>query len=201
MAGFSFDPPLAQPGDERVLSPDNTPIPTADGWLSVTSNSDAQTGSLLRAIGREDLIEDQRFATVAARMRNIGEWYRMRNAAFGGKTTAAWLEILNEAGVPAMPCHSLETLMEDPHLTTAELLGRQDHPTEGAVRTIRSTIMVDGVARHDPGIAPPVGWDTEAVLLEAGFTASEITAFADSGAVVAAAKDREVLRAQGQPAG
>lgn len=74
MAASSFEPLLAPPGDQRVLSPDNTPIPTADGWLSITTNSDSQTFSLLRAIGRNDLIEDGRFATVAARLRHIGEW-------------------------------------------------------------------------------------------------------------------------------
>jgi crotonobetainyl-CoA:carnitine CoA-transferase CaiB-like acyl-CoA transferase len=107
----------------------------------------------------------------------------MRNAAFGDKTTAEWLDILDEAGLPSMPCHSLDSLMEDPHLTAAGLLDKRDHPTEGPIRTIRSIIITDGTMAGGDGIAPPLGWDTEAVLFETGFTAAEITAFTASGAI------------------
>lgn len=94
-----------------------------------------------------------------------------------------------------MSCHSLESLMDDPHLTAAALLGREHHPTEGAVRTIRSTVITDGVAPDGAGIAPPLGWDSQAVLLEAGFTASEIAALAVAGVVIAPARnDQKVLR-------
>ena len=36
LAQASFDPPVGPAGDQRILSADNLPIRTADGWLSVT---------------------------------------------------------------------------------------------------------------------------------------------------------------------
>ncbi len=190
LAAHSFEPPVGPPGDQRILSADNLPIATADGWLSITTNSDAQTRALLRAIGREDLVQDPRFATVPARMRNIGEWYRLRNAAFGSRTTAEWLDILNEAQVPVMPWHSLETLLDDPHLTAVNLLGLQEHPTEGTVRTIRPTVLVDQAALGSGPLAPPLGWDTETVLQDLGFGANEAADLVASGAVVMATGSR-----------
>ena len=183
MGPHSFEPPLGPVGDERVLNADNAPIRTADGWLSVTTNSDAQTRSLLRAIGREELMTDPRFATVAARLRHIGAWYRMRNAAFTGRTTAAWLVILNAADVPAMQCHSLDTLLQDPHLAAVGLVDVRDHPAEGRVRTIRPTVIEDGVIPEGRAVAPALGADSRSVLAGMGFACQEIDALLSSGAI------------------
>ena len=89
MAGFvlkehlgaaTFDPPLGPPGDMRVLDSFNRPWPTQDGWITITANSDAQAAALLRTIGREDLITDPRFLTVADRYRNASAWFGLRTA-------------------------------------------------------------------------------------------------------------------------
>ena len=172
----SFDPPLGPVGDTRILDAANRPIRTADGWLSITTNSDAQTRSLLHAIGRAELCDDPRFSTVAARLRHIGEWYTLRNGAFAGRTTAEWIEILHAADVPAMPCHSLDTLIEDAHLAAVGLLGEADHPAEGRIRTIRPTVIADGEAPAARSPAPLLGMENAPLLEELGFTADEIAA-------------------------
>lgn len=182
LAAHSFEPPVGPIGDQRILSADNLPIRTADGWLSLTSNTDAQTQGLLRAIGREDLIADLRFATVAARMRNITEWYRIRNAAFGGRTTSAWVEILDAQNVPAMPCHSLDSLLTDPHLAAVGLLGTRTHSSEGEVRTIRPTVIENGVVPPAGTLAGPLGSETRGILEEIGMLPAEIDALLLAGA-------------------
>ena len=185
LAAYSFEPPVGPIGDQRILSADNLPIRTADGWLSLTSNTDAQTQGLLWAIGRGDLITDPRFATVAARMRNITEWYRIRNAAFGERTTAAWVEILDAQNVPAMPCHSLDSLLTDPHLAAVGLIGAATHPTEGEVRTIRPTVVENGAVTAVGMLAGPLGSESRAILEEIGLSAAEIDNLLTTGAVFA----------------
>ena len=74
----TFDPPLGPPGDRRVLDPNARPIATQDGWIAITANTDAQAKVFLRAVGRADLIDDPRFASVAARVKNSNDWYRLR---------------------------------------------------------------------------------------------------------------------------
>lgn len=181
----SFAPPLGPVGDRRILDAANLPIRTADGWLSITTNSDTQTRSLLRAIGREEMIDDPRFATVPARLRHIGEWYTLRNAAFAGRSTAEWLAILHEADVPAMPCHSLDTLLADPHLAAVDLVGEAEHPAEGRVRTIRPTVIADGESPLAGIAAPVLGADTDALLERLGFTTSELEALRADGTLSA----------------
>ncbi|MGY2049671.1 CaiB/BaiF CoA transferase family protein [Methylobacterium sp. JK268] len=185
----SFDPPLGPAGDARVLNPENRPLATADGWISLTANSDAQVHAFLRAVGRADLIEDPRLRTVADRFRNVDLWFRVRGEALASRTTAEWLAIFAEADVPAMPCHTLDTLERDPHLTAVGLLGTQAHPTEGRVRTIRPTILQDGVPAPAGRPAPPPGFDTRGVLRDLGLGEEECDALIASGAAFAPGTD------------
>jgi crotonobetainyl-CoA:carnitine CoA-transferase CaiB-like acyl-CoA transferase len=184
MGRQSFDPPLGPPGDSRTLHPGNAPIATSDGWISVTANTDTQAAAFLRAVGRDDALNDARFGSVADRMANVEAWFALRNGALRTNTSAHWLRTLAEADVPAMPCHSLDSLMTDPHLQAAGLLGEGTHPTLGRVRTIRPTVLRDGQPGPAGPPAAPIGWDTVPVLSEAGFSAAEIADLVASGAAI-----------------
>ena len=178
----SFDPPLGPPGDARILEPNNQLIETADGWMTVTANTDAQVRGFLRAVGREELIEDARFRNVTARFRNVAEWMAIRRNALKHRETAHWVAAFKAADVPAAPCHTLESLVEDAHLRAVGLLREETHPQEGPIHTIRPTVLEDGTSA-DPG--PPartLGADTSKVLQESGYTDTEINALLETGA-------------------
>jgi crotonobetainyl-CoA:carnitine CoA-transferase CaiB-like acyl-CoA transferase len=185
MAQQSFDPPVGLAGDQRLVNPNNKPLRTADGWISVTINTDPQVRAFLTAVGRDELLDDPRFSSVGARAKNVREWFTIRGAALTGKTTAEWLEIFLAADIAAMPCHSLETLRADPHLRAVGLVTEEEHPTEGRIAAIRSTI------RSDEGYAPlgsaaqPRGWETRAVLADLGFTGGEIDNLLEAGVALA----------------
>ena len=67
LAQQSFDPPVGPAGDQRWPNPQNKPLRTADGWISVTINTDPQVRAFPKAVGRDHLLDDPRFTTVAAR--------------------------------------------------------------------------------------------------------------------------------------
>ncbi len=170
----TFQPPLGPAGEPRVLQADNKPLRTADGWISLTSNTDAQTHALLRIVGRPELIEDPRFRTVADRVANAKDWFAFRATALVGRTTAEWLAAFAAADVPAMPCHTLESLPADPHLLAVGLLRPDRHPTEGATLALRGTVLAEGEAPPLEAPAQTLGQDSRAVLAEAGLGAAEI---------------------------
>ena len=186
MGPASFDPPLGPPGDARTLHPGNAPMQTADGWISVTANTEAQVRAYLTAAGRADALDDPRFRTMADRIANAEAWFELRNGALRDRPTAHWLAAMAAADVPAMPCHGLDTLMDDPHLVAAGLVGTDEHPTLGRVRAMRGTVLRDGAVPEPGAPAGPTGWDTEAVLADAGFTPEEVAALLASGAAAAA---------------
>lgn len=182
LAQHSFHPPVGAEGDQRLLNPLNKPLQTADGWISVTINTDAQVRAFLKAVGRDELLGDPRFSSVSARAANVGEWFKIRGAGLSGKTTVEWMAIFGDADIAAMPCHTLETLRSDPHLAAVELMSLEDHPTEGRVTAIRSTIRSDGSYAPLRDCAQPRGWDTRGVLKDAGLSGAEIDALMAEGA-------------------
>ena len=178
----SFDPALGPVGDSRTLDPGQQPMRTADGWLSVSATNDKQAAAFLRAAGRPDLAHDPRFCTAAGRYRDVAAWTALRAALLATRTTADWMEALSAADVPASPCTALDDLPTDPHLAAAGLLGTEPHPTEGAIRAIRSPILFDGAPPPNGPPAAPRGADTRAVLAEAGLDPGEIADLLASGA-------------------
>jgi crotonobetainyl-CoA:carnitine CoA-transferase CaiB-like acyl-CoA transferase len=97
LAQQSFDPPVGPPGDLRLLSPHNRPVKTADGWISFTINTDQQVRAFLKSVGRSELLDDARFATVASRAKHVNEWFEVRGAPLPEKTTQEWLDLFAEA--------------------------------------------------------------------------------------------------------
>jgi crotonobetainyl-CoA:carnitine CoA-transferase CaiB-like acyl-CoA transferase len=173
LAQQSFVPPVGPPGDLRLLSPHNQPVKTKDGYISFTINTDPQVHAFLHVTGKQSLLSDARFSTVASRAKYVSEWFEVRGAPLENKTTDEWLALFREADLPAMPCHTLQTLVEDPHLKAVDLLGIEEHPTEGKTAVIRSTIQVDGQYPSARSSAVPRGWDTKDLLNELGFTPAE----------------------------
>jgi len=182
LAGASFDQPVGPPGDVRLLDPNNGPLQTEDGWISLTANTDAQVRAFFGAVGRPDLADDPRFDTVASRIRHAPDWFAARGAALRERPTAEWLPIFAACDVPAMPCHSLDSLLTDPHLLATDLLGRAEHPTEGTVRTLRPTVVHDGITAPPGPPAAPLGADTVRVLAGAGLSDDEIAALLQTAA-------------------
>jgi crotonobetainyl-CoA:carnitine CoA-transferase CaiB-like acyl-CoA transferase len=177
LAQQSFDPPVGVAGDLRLLSPHNQPVKTKNGYISFTINTDAQVQAFLKVTDRHELLKDIRFATIANRAKYVSEWFEIRGAALENKTTDEWLTIFRAADLPAMPCHTLQTLVEDPHLKAVGLLGQETHPTEGKTTVIRSTIRVDGEYPSARSCAVPCGWDNMEILQSLGYTIDEITLF------------------------
>jgi crotonobetainyl-CoA:carnitine CoA-transferase CaiB-like acyl-CoA transferase len=181
LGAASFSPPLGPPGDKRIIDPHNRPSRTRDGWISITANSDAQARGFLRVIGRADLIDDPRFRTAAARYDNAGDWFALR-AALEANTSSHWLAAFEAADVPAMPCHTLDTLRDDPQLRAVALTREVTHPVEGAMTQVRGSVLVDGAPAPSEALAGLRGTDTVAVLREFGVANDEIDALVASGA-------------------
>jgi crotonobetainyl-CoA:carnitine CoA-transferase CaiB-like acyl-CoA transferase len=174
LAQQSFDPPVGPAGDQRLLSPHNKPVQTADGWISFTVNTDAQVIAFLETVGKAYLIGDPRFSSVAGRAQHVKEWFEIRGAPLLDKTTAQWLLDFRTADLAAKPCHTLETLPDDPHLQAVGLIDYETHPTEGKVARIRSTISFNGSYLDAGGPSQPKGWETRTLLEELGFDAAAI---------------------------
>jgi crotonobetainyl-CoA:carnitine CoA-transferase CaiB-like acyl-CoA transferase len=183
LGAMSFRPALGPPGDQRVLSPEARPLKTADGFIAVSANTDGQAHGFFRAIGRPELVEDPRFAKVAARTQHTQEYFALRATALLGRPTAEWLDLFAAQDVPAMPYNTIESLLTDPHLRATGLVREEEHPTEGPTFAIAAPNRMSGGMAPALPPAPRLGGDGPAVLAEAGLGADEIQELARTGAL------------------
>lgn len=195
--GRSFDPPVGQAGDARLLDANARPIRTLDGFICVTTNTDAQVAALFDAFGRPELGADERFRTAAARIEHIAEFFALRAEAMAHRSTAHWMAALGARDIPAMPCHTLDSLLEDPHLQALGLLQPSEHPTQGAVWNIGVPARMSGFQPSVRRPAPHIGADTAGVLEELGYGPRAVATLFASGAAYCAPVPRATRASAG----
>ncbi|HEY0182723.1 MAG TPA: CoA transferase [Rhodopila sp.] len=161
-------------GYPRMLTPHRRPYATKDGYISVIAHSDAQWGKLFEAMGVPELIEDPRFNSVAARSRNIDAVYATLTDGMRRRTTEEWLAELQPADIPCGKANSLDDLFADPYLSETGYFGHYAHPVEGevVVPAIPARFSKSPPNVHRPW--PTLGEHTQEVLVEAGYSASDI---------------------------
>jgi crotonobetainyl-CoA:carnitine CoA-transferase CaiB-like acyl-CoA transferase len=180
----TFVPPLGKMGDPRLIDPQARPLPTKDGYICVSANTDAQAHAVFDAIGRPELKTDPRLARVAARFQNTALYFSIRAEGLKQKTTAEWIEIFDRTDVPAMPFQTLEQIMEDPHLKDVGFFETLEHPTEGKIINMKLPNKLSRGARKDFRHAPKIGQQSVEILREAGLSSAEIDALLASGAAL-----------------
>jgi crotonobetainyl-CoA:carnitine CoA-transferase CaiB-like acyl-CoA transferase len=149
-------------------------------------NTDVQVRAFLTVSGRNEFLEDDRFNSVAARAKNVKEWFEIRGKPLTDKSTDEWLELFQKADIAAQPCHTLETLQHDRHLKAVDLIQHEHHPTEGKTAAIRSSIRVDDAYLNLRESSQPKGWETKELLKEIGFKDDEVETMLATGIAVSA---------------
>jgi crotonobetainyl-CoA:carnitine CoA-transferase CaiB-like acyl-CoA transferase len=180
----TFVPPLGETGDPRLIDPLGKPAPTKDGWICISANTQKQVFGFFDAIGRPELKTDPRFSTVPARFANVKEYFEIRFEALKARTTGEWVEIFDRADIPAMPYHTLDSLLEDPHLADVGFFELKDHPTEGKTRNMRLPNKWSTGVRREWKPAPKLGQQSVEILRELGCTEEEIAAMIADGATL-----------------
>jgi crotonobetainyl-CoA:carnitine CoA-transferase CaiB-like acyl-CoA transferase len=140
---------------------------TADGWVVVACAKQKFWEQLCRAIDREDLLADDRFADFERRDRHRDELLPILRSEFIARTEAEWLELLSGAGVPHGRVNDVHAALADPQAAARGAIVEIDHPRFGTVRQVASPLRLgqDGEER-ELARAPFRGEHTEPVLAE-----------------------------------
>ncbi|HBN8522203.1 CaiB/BaiF CoA transferase family protein [Pseudomonas aeruginosa] len=189
--GHTFVPPIGDWGYARMTSPERRPYRTLDGYISVEIYIDRHWQRLFRAVGRIDMAEDPRYADVHSRAQNMSELYDFLSSTFETKTSAEWVKLLIDADICVMEMNTPESLLDDAHMQAVNFFEIQEHPSEGALRTIGipHEWSESPVRMRYP--APRLGEHTVELLAEYGFKADQIDAILQERGALAAEESRQ----------
>ena len=162
-------------------------FPTSDGYIAICAPKDDFVSGLFRAMDRPDLLQDPRFATRDARVRNHVELHDMVSAFTRTMTTHEAAERLTDFDVPNGPVREPAEALRDPTLLARGETAKLLHPAYGAVEDI----VVGGLPIRMSGAF--TGFDKPAVTLGAsnddvygrmlGLDAERIAALARDGVI------------------
>jgi crotonobetainyl-CoA:carnitine CoA-transferase CaiB-like acyl-CoA transferase len=172
-----------QAGNHHPMSVPMGCFASADGYVNIAGAGGRLLDSLCQAIGLPGLPADPRFDSPAKRSANRAELNTLIAERLRTRTTAEWVEVLNEAGVPCGPVYRMDEVFADPQVKHLAMTERVQHPALGSLEILRNAVrMTDGAATvRTP--SPDMGADTDEVLAELGYPRAEIDGLRAQGVI------------------
>jgi len=165
MAAATFEEHPESFGYKRMLVPHRRPVQTKDGFITILPYSNAQWARFFKTVGRTEMLDHPWVTNMDERSHNIGGIYDMVAQIAPERTTAEWIDLMEEADIPAMPVRLLKDLPQDAHLAATGFFQTIDHPTEGPIWTTKPAVKYSATpARYDIAAAPKLGEHSEEIL-------------------------------------
>jgi crotonobetainyl-CoA:carnitine CoA-transferase CaiB-like acyl-CoA transferase len=159
-------------------------MPSQDGYFILTASNDEQFGKFCKVAGREDLMEDERFATMKARVVHRSHVTPALNEVTKTMETAWWLKKLELAGVGCAPILHPDEVFADPHVLSREMLIEMNVPGCSKPVSLIGSPMKFSRTKVNYRYAPPrVGEHSDEILAEAGYSEQDVAGLRACGAV------------------
>jgi len=150
-------------------------------WLLLLQ-ADRHWGDLCRAVGREDLREDERFKNIEARRINAPALVEELDNVFASRPMGDWAEAFAANNVWWAPVNSINEVVQDPVVQAAGAFVDVPGP-DGPTPMVATPADFSGTPWRPQGLPPELGQHTEEVLLELGYDWEGIIALKESGVI------------------
>jgi len=171
-------------GNEASTGVPSQSFRAADGVFLVTAPTDDSFRRFCRAIGRDDLPGDARYANSFERVRNRATLIPLLEGILAGRSCAEWLAAFEENAVPATPIHDVAQAFADPQVRARGNVVTQPHPLVGTIRFPANPLHLSETPVRDYTPPPGLGEHTDAVLRDAlGLDAPAIAALRKQGVI------------------
>src|SRR4029078_10584673 len=124
---------------------------------------------MVKAIGAPEMKDNPDYANAASRSKHRDKLNEEIDAQTAKRTSAEWIEVLNDAGVPCGPIYSIDQMFGDPqvqHLGMDQAVTRKDKSKMKLVGQPVTLSRTPSKLRVRP---PALGEHTDALLKEFGF--------------------------------
>jgi crotonobetainyl-CoA:carnitine CoA-transferase CaiB-like acyl-CoA transferase len=158
----------------NVTSPRNVFKTRDNRWVSLSGSMQSMAERLYRAVGRPDMITDERFASNAARLAHVEEAERPIREFIAARDLAECLAVFEAAEVTVAPVYDIDQFVADEHVRGRGIVLDMDDDEVGVVT------MHDVIPRlsASPGAlrlpAPKLGQHTAEILSRVGVGEGEL---------------------------
>jgi len=139
MEYVAYGKPLQRIGNRHPFTAPFDVFATLDEDLVICAGNDHLFAQLCNAIGRSDLIADDRFLTNPRRLENHAALKHELEVVLKRRSGAYWLEAIHEAGVPVAPLLNVAQAAEHPQTRARNMLIEA-----GGVRMVGNPIKISG---------------------------------------------------------
>ncbi len=149
---------------------------TKDSALVIEAYIDHFYRNLCKNMEREDLADDPRFATRAARLKNKEELDRILEEEFLKKTTDEWLALFLKNEVPGGPINTVDKAMSDPQVLSRNMVIDIDSPHVGKMKDVGNPVKISGADEPRYIYPPSLGEHTDEILKDLlGYSTGQIS--------------------------
>ena len=172
-------------GNDNFTASPSGSFHTGDGLINIAANKQEQFEALCRVVGLEEIITDKRFRDRQARLDNRSQLSSILEEALALKSAVEWQTLFNDAGVPVGEVLGVADALRNPQIADRGMIEKfVNAPGVGKDIHIACTgVKIDGKAPVTDTPPPTLGQDTKAILLELGYSNTEIARLREEKAI------------------
>ena len=150
---------------------------TADGHINIAATGAAIYERFCEVMQRPDWLTDERFRSPQARSRNRDAMNAEIEAITIGRSSKAWIESFNDAGVPAGYIYSINEVFDDPQVKHLQMASPVHHPELGDISLVAQPVKLSEAPFRIRSATPELGEHTDEVLRAIGYSDGDIEQF------------------------
>ena len=165
------------PGQAGNHHPTHAPtgvFQTADGSINIAASGQAIWERLCRAIGAEDLLRDPAYRNHDARSQNRDSLHAEIQRRLDREDSGAWIDRLNNAGVPCGRINSMDQVFADPQVEHLRMVESVASPHYDPLRLVAQPVRLSRTPSQMRLRPPERGEHTDEILASLGYTLHEI---------------------------
>ncbi|MFO1085463.1 MAG: CaiB/BaiF CoA-transferase family protein [Reyranellaceae bacterium] len=155
--------------------------------IFIAGTNDAFWRVFCDALGRQDWLDDERFASNASRIAHRAVLEPMIEAHFARHTAEELLDKLIPAGMACGAAYRVSDVMDSDHAKARGSVLEITYPGIGPVKSAANPIKLSDAPVDTRRISPRIGEHTAEIMREAGYSDAEIAALRDAKAIAVAA--------------
>jgi len=161
------------------------PFMAGDGvYIALAVGNDPQWRKLCKLAGIEELAEDPRFATNAARVNHREDLIPIIQKKMLDRPAEEWLQVLDENKIPCGPINTLDKVFSDPQVLAREMVADVPHPTAESFKMVASPMKFTETPCEITRHPPLLGEHTDEILKEMlDFSEERIASLKASGTI------------------